>query len=90
MPNKQTRNDIVDGTVTHLCNGYVQIADRLIQRCSICGDKILDLKVSQAGLLYYPAGTFLRYFPDPSHYEVIDVCANCGFPEDFCLNLVEM
>lgn len=86
-------------TVTHVAAPHVTVSGRTLQRCVICGEKLVDSKHTamplgpDGGVPAFPAwraGQYLRVYPGNPRVE-----ANVGhwddddLPADLCLPLVE-
>ena len=60
-------------TVTHVVGPIIKVYDRIVQRCSLCGEKLLDsigvkVRASEAGLedfATHPEGALLTSTPPP-------------------------
>ncbi len=87
-------SEVIDGmptSVTHVA-GPIMICDlRILQRCAICGEKMIDTTLAQTGDQFaaYPPGKMVSH--DGGKIQV----GQCFFhraeklPADFCLALVE-
>lgn len=84
-------------TVTHIAGMTLTVCGRVIQRCSLCGEKLCDSK--NAMMMLDPNGQMPR-FPtfetgrlvqvtegNPTRFEVL--ADSAVLPEDTCLDLVE-
>lgn len=86
-------------TVTHFIGPPVAMDGRLIQRCAICGEKLLDIFMPKSGdgangkvayVSVWPVGEYLHYSgvdgEDPSLMAKI---SGHELPADCCISLVE-
>lgn len=84
-------------STTHVAGPTIQIQNRIIQRCAICGEKLCDNLNTMAPL--NPDGS-PPGFPTWAEQALIQIDGNRslvigefhqaeGFPKDFCLELVE-
>lgn len=86
-------------SVTHIAGNIVDINGRTIQRCSLCGDKLIDSKnmeIPQAPngqVLHvgtWEVGRLVRHYPgDPEHWVLIEETLDAVLPLDSCIALVE-
>ena len=77
-------------TVTHVAGPYVQIGDRVIQRCAVCGEKLADTfePNSDGTVAVWNEGVLVRF--RKSHQKNVGDFNNCkSLPRDFCITLVE-
>lgn len=83
--------------VTHLTGPVITIGPRVIQRCAVCGLKLVDnvnypLKTDgtvEAIPVWQPR-CFIRQEGDPPTWTAVcDLNDDDDVPEDFCLELVE-
>ena len=84
-------------TVSHIAGPAITACGRLVQRCSLCGEKMCDSKntASPARLdgspsvfPTWPVGRLVRINPgNPTYWELLDDTDE--LPEDSCLDLVE-
>lgn len=85
-------------SVTHLAGNVVTVDDRVIQRCSICGEKLVDSKGQMFPVLpgeppplvaTWEVGALVRVSGEqPQHWEVLQVDEK-RLPDDSCIELVE-
>lgn len=74
-------------TATHLAGAQVMIGGRVIQRCSICGEKLADSE--DPALQCFWNETALVQMNGDELQEIGDFLAKKRLPRDFCLALVE-
>jgi hypothetical protein len=84
-------------SVTHIAGLVLHVGGRTIQRCSLCGEKLIDNKGEEAPLnpdgstpktLTWEVGRLVRFEGDnPVHSHLLDDTDK--LPEDSCLDLVE-
>ena len=88
---------------SHLAGVVVQVCDRVIQRCSICGAVLADSKNTAAPLNEdgsipefptWEVGRFVRVTPgNPTSYVLLDVVTNPNgdnkLPPDACFDLID-
>lgn len=89
--------ELMEGTVTHLAGPAITVGGRVIQRCSLCGDKLCDSKNtaqptpkdgSSPVFPTWSIGRLVRVHPgNPTFWELLDDTDQ--LPEDTCLDLVE-
>jgi hypothetical protein len=90
-------SDVLTETVTHIVGPAIHACDRAVQRCSLCGEKLLDSKGQMAPIgpdgktpafLSWPVGRLLRFHPgNPRHEELLPDTDQ--LPDDSCLALLE-
>lgn len=91
---------MTDGTVTHMAGPPVGIGGRVIQRCLVCGEKLLDSLNTAAPLNpdgtppVFPTwdeGALVRIEPgNPARHSVVgSFMTTIPLPADFCWELVE-
>jgi hypothetical protein len=83
-------------SVTHLAGPTITIGKRIIQRCSICGDKLCDnintsmpiIKGSATKFPTWETGRLVQIEEgNPKTYSLLDDTDK--LPDDSCINLVE-
>lgn len=84
-------------SVTHIAGGWVEISGRVVQRCSWCGEKLIDslgaaLPIKEDGsfnmIATWPPGKMVRVTQgSPTISVVLDECDD--LPDDSCADLVE-
>jgi hypothetical protein len=82
-------------SVTHIAGVHVNVDGRVIQRCALCGEKLIDSAHSlnigftdASGYPVFQAGTLVRQ-RDDGIWEYAKPQAH-SLPNDNCLPLVEM
>lgn len=80
-------SSVLQETTTHIAALAITVNGRVIQRCALCGSKLLDSKYALlAGNLCWPAYRMVRVTPKGQ----IDLGQNLKeLPMDCCLDLVE-
>ena len=73
---------------THIAGPVVRIGNRLIQRCALCGDKLLDCNMVGRQLNVWGEGAFVQAGRGELNYAG-DFLNASELPDDFCLELVE-
>jgi len=83
-------------TTTHIAGVVVRIGSRVIQRCALCGDKLIDNDMAGAEV---PEDQVNTPFPawevealvrvDGNMYEAIEARPDHKLPPDSCLALLE-
>ena len=81
-----------DGPVTHLAGVFVGLAGRVIQRCAVCGYKLVDNKNTAS-----PDGSAMPTWTDGALVEIDGNRSSmvgmyedpAPLPASFCINLVE-
>lgn len=82
-------------SVTHIAAPFVIIRGRVIQRCAVCGEKLVDTKGTAMPLR--PDGTPDK-MPTWGPFELVQVegnrqsvirCVDDKYPADGCIELVE-
>lgn len=85
-------------TVTHMVGPHVNLGIRVIQRCAICGEKLLDTQyqaaVGESGkelkAHVWPFGRLVRFsVGDAKPRSEVLLPPSERLPEDSCLELVE-
>lgn len=77
-------------TVSHVVGPFVQIGDRVVQRCALCGEKLADTKEPDrlGRVVVWNEGLLVRC-QNGIMFKVGDLLNNDELPDDFCLPLVE-
>lgn len=85
------------GTVTHIAGPAITACGRVIQRCSLCGEKLCDSKNtaspmpadgSEPRFPTWAVGRLIRvHTGNPTYSELLDDTDK--LPDDTCLDLVE-
>lgn len=84
-------------STTHIAGSWVTICGRKLQRCAVCGEKLVD-SLGQAGPLnpdgtppetpHWEPGRMVRVTPgNPTQWALLD--DTLMLPEDSCIDLVE-
>lgn len=88
-------------SATHVVGPLVTYKTRCLQRCLVCGEKLIDMKAGKRVLRngevelslpsHFHPGALLRIGGDgPVTWENMGVFGNDPVPYDFCITLVEM
>ncbi len=82
-------------SATHIAGFFVRIEDRLIQRCALCGEKLIDVRLGRvetdvSGEPYptWDAGAHVVIDDNNNRMQVHRNPA-AGLPADSCLSMVE-
>lgn len=86
-------------TVTHIAAPWVNVGGRIIQRCLLCGAKLVDSLTAQAPLnqktmtqapmATWPVMGLVRVYPDKQILIKEDGGEGAPLPKDSCFPLIE-
>lgn len=85
-------------SVTHIAGPAITACGRLVQRCSLCGEKMVDSKNTMVPcnpngsapdpIPTWPVGRLVNFSGgNPDHQSLLDDTDK--LPEDSCINLIE-
>ena len=77
-------------TATHIAGPIMMLNGRIIQRCPVCGEKLIDVQKEGASTFQaWPSGVWVRIANGQQvRIKLADDNVK-GCPDDFCLSLVE-
>lgn len=85
-------------STSHLAGAAITVEGRLIQRCAICGDKLIDSKNCFIAATTRENDTFSSWKPgmfvrvttgNPQQWELLEDSGDGKLPDDSCIDLVE-
>jgi len=80
----------MDDTVTHVPSPPLVYKQRMIQRCAVCGDKLLDINLNGDEVQpAHPDGELVRFKNRKSVKIMGEYERFNNVPPDFCIVLVE-